>query len=372
MKIVYLSSSTIPSKTANSIHVMKMSQAFSDNGHDVILYGKIPAISGELPKDIYNYYGVQKRFKLKRLGNRLSIRYFGELFYSYRVIRDLKKEKLPDLFYGRNLWSLLLATQFNIPIIYESHALPLSNIRKYFEKKLLKNVNLKKLVVISNALKEEYLTLFTFLRDDAIEVAHDGADIPLVIYKENKCGKDKKNIKVGYVGHLYSGRGIDMIIELAEIFNNVEFHVVGGMEEDIRFWKEKAINIKNIIFHGFIPNGKLHERYQEFDIMLAPYQSKVSVSGGKGDTSRWMSPLKIFEYMAFGKAMIVSDIPVLREVLDDNQNCMLCPPIDINCWEEKLRNLIEDENIRKELGRNAYEKFVNEYTWKIRAKNVIN
>mgnify|MGYP001195289087 FL=1 len=37
MKILYISNSIIPSRTANSIHVMKMCQAFADNGHEVIL-----------------------------------------------------------------------------------------------------------------------------------------------------------------------------------------------------------------------------------------------------------------------------------------------------------------------------------------------
>ena len=37
MNLVYISNSIIPSRTANSIHVMKMCQAFADNGHDVVL-----------------------------------------------------------------------------------------------------------------------------------------------------------------------------------------------------------------------------------------------------------------------------------------------------------------------------------------------
>ena len=37
MRILYISNSIIPSRTANSIHVMKMCQAMADNGHEVIL-----------------------------------------------------------------------------------------------------------------------------------------------------------------------------------------------------------------------------------------------------------------------------------------------------------------------------------------------
>ena len=61
MKILYISKSIIPSRTANSIHVMKMCQAFSDNGHEVILI--TPDQKNQYEKDVKNvfeYYDVKK------------------------------------------------------------------------------------------------------------------------------------------------------------------------------------------------------------------------------------------------------------------------------------------------------------------------
>ncbi|NTV92354.1 MAG: glycosyltransferase family 4 protein, partial [Chlorobiaceae bacterium] len=61
MKIVYIARSAIPSRDANSIHAMKMCQAFADNGHEVIFLlpdrsrGCEPGVS-----DIYAYYGVKR------------------------------------------------------------------------------------------------------------------------------------------------------------------------------------------------------------------------------------------------------------------------------------------------------------------------
>ena len=60
MKIIYIAKSIIPSRTANSIHVMKMCQAFSDNGHEVVLLA--PDMKSEYEKnvnDIYKFYGVK-------------------------------------------------------------------------------------------------------------------------------------------------------------------------------------------------------------------------------------------------------------------------------------------------------------------------
>ena len=69
MKILYISKSIIPSRTANSIHVMKMCQAFADNGHEVVLLA--PNIKNKVEKRCiqisYEYYGVKKNFKIKKL-----------------------------------------------------------------------------------------------------------------------------------------------------------------------------------------------------------------------------------------------------------------------------------------------------------------
>ena len=95
MKILYLSKSIIPSRTANSINVMKMSQAFADNGHEVVLLA--PNLKNKYEKDvtdIYEYYGVKKNFKIKKtLASRYNWR--GLLFillvffFIYYLIRIL-------------------------------------------------------------------------------------------------------------------------------------------------------------------------------------------------------------------------------------------------------------------------------------------
>ena len=68
MKILYISKSIIPSRSANSIHVMKMCQALADNGHEVTLLA--PDLKYQYEKninDIYNYYGVRKNFLIKKI-----------------------------------------------------------------------------------------------------------------------------------------------------------------------------------------------------------------------------------------------------------------------------------------------------------------
>ena len=366
MKIAYLSASIIPSKNANSVHVMKMCQAFAKNGCNVTLYARKTT---ERVGNIYEHYGVENCFDIKQLGWP-SIRGLGGWLYGKKVKKQIKNDEIPDVFYGRDIYSLLEVTSINKSLIYyEAHKPPSNKVQTFMESQLFSKPNFKRLIVISNALRKKYLSLFPKLRNDQVIVAHDGADIPksLDISEEDKLSVT--NIKVGYIGHLYPGKGMEVIVQLATRLPTIEFHVVGGKKEDIEYWKEQ-IDKPNIIFHGFIPHGSLYKYYAQFNVVLAPYQTKVSSSGGKDDISKWMSPLKIFEYMANGKAIIASDLPVLREVLHEG-NSLLCPPEDVDVWEKSLVMLVNNKQMLRELGDNARVDFVKYYTWSQRGMNVL-
>jgi len=97
----------------------------------------------------------------------------------------------------------------------------------------------------------------------------------------------------------------------------------------------------------------------------------VSVSSGSMDVSRWMSPLKIFEYMSAGKAILCSDLPVLKEVLTHDRNAWLCTPDRPGEWVEALEHLRDEPGVRRRLGAQARKDFEAKYTWEARAKNVL-
>ena len=68
MKIIYISYLNIPSREANSIHVMKMCQAIALNGHNVILFAlKKKVVYEKDIDDLYDFYGVKKCFEIKKI-----------------------------------------------------------------------------------------------------------------------------------------------------------------------------------------------------------------------------------------------------------------------------------------------------------------
>ena len=368
MKIIYLSRSMLPSKAANSMQVMKMCQALVKAGHNLkLVAGKADDCSLDY---LFDYYGVKEKFTITLLKGRTDTA-TGLLIYLANFYFWIKKTDRPQIFYGRDLFTLTIAALvYKIPFFYEAHKPPSNFVYYLLSRLLINNKLLVKLVVITNSLKEEYLAGFPRLPGEKVLVAPDGADIPEQAVCLNPDQDKSGKMVVGYVGHLYPGRGIELILSLAVELPQFIFRIVGGRERDNAYWQNICRGVDNIEFTGFIPPKDLARVYAGIDLVLAPYQSRVSIPGG-GDTSRWMSPLKIFEYMAFAKPIIASDLPALKEVLTDGVNALLCRPESTADWARAIRRLEQDTNLREQIAANAFASLTDKYTWDKRAARIL-
>jgi glycosyltransferase involved in cell wall biosynthesis len=257
-----------------------------------------------------------------------------------------------------------------LPVIYEAHMLPtdLRYLDIWMHSCLVNSPYLKRLVLISNSLKQDYRQQYRI--PEAITlVAHDAADDSRTQDQMKSFNPDK--LRVGYIGNLYPGKGMEIIIEMAMACSWADFHIIGGLKTDIHYWKSRAIGLDNMFFHGFIPHGETHRYRQSCDVLIAPYQHDVFVYGGK-EVSRWMSPLKIFEYMAEGKPILASNLPVLQEVLEHGLTALLCDPANVQSWIEGLSNLRSNSELCQHLGKRARAAFEKNYTWQSRAMRVIS
>ena len=371
MRIYYLSASEIPSQTANSVHVMKMCDAFSSQGYDVELYAR----KGELlkNKDPFSRYGTRSVFPI-HFFVWPKLRVVGPIIYVLRVFLHLLRSPAPDLFYSRYIYLAYLATFLKIPCIYEAHVFPASPAQRLAEILFMRRRRFHRLVVISNALKTDYLAAYPTLQSRMVVVAHDGADSPPKNGSDSfrsETGKKHDKLRICYVGQLYPGKGMEIIEQLAPRFPELEFHVVGGRDEDLRYWRARAV-FPNLSLHGYVKHRDIGKYYRRFQIALVPFQTRVTLEGAKGDISRWTSPLKVFEYMAYGKAIVASDLPVLREVLRNGVTAIMVPPEDINAWAVALKDLVQDGALMARLGLAARKLLEEEYTWDRRVARVLS
>jgi glycosyltransferase involved in cell wall biosynthesis len=369
MKILYISKSIIPSDTANSINVMKMCEAFADNGCDIDLLIPDTKLENEKKKETkyepYEYYGVKKNFSIHKI--RSIAKHVKEAIDYTNIIKTHVRIRKPDLIYFRDNSIRYLLHEIGIPVVIEIHR-EVADYESIFES-CIKSENLRKLIVINNYLYNYYKEKYN-LSPDKLFVAHSGGDDRNSTDKVHLKGNN--SFRIGYIGHLYSGKGMEIISELIKICQWADFHIVGGTEEDISNWKSKLFMFDNVFFHGHISHSQVYKYINTFDILLAPYKKEISIAGGGELSSDCISPLKIFEYMSSGKAIVASDLPALREVLEYKDNAILCNTDNVYEWVNSLKLLYKDEAQRKKIGTNARKEFLNKYTWDARAKNILD
>lgn len=371
MKIVYISRSVIPSRIANSIHVMYMCNSLASLGHEVTLL--VPDMKNtELTDDVFGFYGIEHTFKIQKLF------YPGikgkTAFYAIHARSAIRKVK-PDLVMGRDIFGCTMSAVMGIPTVFDSHGPIWEMGRLYLRlfKIMVSKKVFKKMTVNSASLKSLYEETPVFedweFDPKTIQVAYNGARSFSLEDRIALPGRND-NMKVGYLGHLYSGRGIEIIVELAKRLQSLDFYIVGGEESDIAYWKEKA-PCANLFFLGFVPYAEVYKYRNSFDLLLAPYQKIISPGGHGGDQSRYMNPIKIIEYMSSRKPIVASDLTTIREVLND-RNAALEDGEDVEGWEKAIQKIVKNQEYAQSIAEKAYADFTNHYTWLSRAKKLID
>ncbi len=347
---------------ANSIHVMKMCQAFTKNGHEVELIAADGKARSE--NDIWSEYGVENCFNVEII-SRPKWGRLGSVIYGKKAAKKAK-HSLPDLFYGRCPHSLAWASKLGIPIIYEAHNLPQGFMRKRIESFLFSRENFTRLVVITGSLKKAYLDKFPELNAEQIVVAHDGADVVNQSARPEPVTTNSP-MKVGYAGSLYPGKGMEIIMALARAVPDYEYHVVGG-NGPLEKWRGEAPY--NVVFHGHVPHAEVSQLLSKCNVLFLPMQSKVETAEG-GDIGQFTSPLKLFEYMAVKRPIVASKLPVVEEVLEHGKTGLLADPDDVFAWKFALEQLEYNYQLRDTLAKNTFENFIKNFTWQQRAEKVL-
>ena len=84
------------------------------------------------------------------------------------------------------------------------------------------------------------------------------------------------------------------------------------------------------------------------------------------------SPLKMFEYMVSGTPVIASNISVLKEILVHNENSLIVEYDNVKAWYQSILKLKENVELSNRISNAAKVEVENRYTWKIRAKRIID
>ena len=372
MKIIAISGSEIPSINANSIQTMKAVHALAVLGHEVRLI--VPLAPNQhhasIWKELAHFYGLTREFEIEFLPSASR-----RLFF-FAASRRAKKMK-PDLVYVWPLQSAVMGLFMNLPVVLEMHDLPSGRIGPLWFRYFRDGKGKKRIAAVTKALQTELEaqyedskgTMDCVISPNGVELERF-ADLPDKTTARFQSGL-KEATTVMCTGHLYAGRGVELFLQLAKEYQDkgVEFVWVGGNQAEIDAWKSKANGLDNVTFTGFIPNNELPLYQAAADVLLMPYGHHIGISSGKGNSARVSSPMKMFEYLASGRPILSSDLPVFREVLNE-RNAIFCKPEDLAEWKKALADVLADPSKQQALSAQAVED-AKQYTWQERARRIL-
>ena len=367
MKIAAICTSDIPSSKANAIQVMKVMDALLALDHQVRLWS--PGQHGyELP-GIKQLYGMQNLPQIKWAPSNPKWKRYDYIANTFLQTLFWK----PDLLYTWTLQSAVLGLLFRIPVVLELHDRPTGNIGVRAFKHFVKQNGKKRLLLITDALKnvleEEQQVV---LAESWVQIAPNGIDMRQYenVLSTSAARKQldlEEKFTAVFTGHFYAGRGIELLFGLAQSVPEVNFLWVGGTDDMVQSWRQRlqVAGVENVTITGFIPQSDLPVYQAAGNVLLMPYGMQIAGSSG-GNSAEICSPMKMFDYLATGRPIISSELPVLHEVLSE-ENTVFCPAKDIESWAKAIRELHKNEQKCKKMGEHARKSAV-QYTWLNRAR----
>jgi len=369
MRVALIEPGQLPAQTANSIQRMKMAQALAATGNTVRVFapGSDPRIGWD---DFARHYGLQHKFELEWVPSLPALRRYD---FAVNVVRRARAWGA-EVLYSRSPQAATWAALRGLPSIFELHDIPTGFMGPWLLRRFLAAPGARRLVANTQFLADTLAANYAVpARQGFLLMAPNGvdleryADLPAPAAARQQLGLPE-GFTVGYTGHLYPGRGLDMILELAAALPEMRFLLVGGKPADVEAARQRAASLPNITLTGFVPNAELPRYQAAADVLIMPYSPQVSGSSG-GNIAPYLNPMKMFEYLACARPIVTSDLPILREILSED-SAIILPSQDVAAWVQALRQLAAEPARRQALGA-AARRIAEQNTWQQRARRLL-
>lgn len=385
LKVVYLNYlyDTQESSVGAAVHVREFVRAAAHAGAEIKSYdmNKFHPNGAASPTPTRSW--LKKR--LSRYLNELNA-LLANVGYFRRELRIVADEKPDALLVRYNLLTIsaaLIAKLKRIPFILEVNA-PMALENRKFNRRVLhlpflpewiERLNLRmadRVITVSQTLKDFFVK--TGVDAAKIHVAPNGVNID--DFSPDVDGEPirrrlnfESNVVIGFVGSFHYWHGVEQlqtfVSELARKYESVRFLFVGsGPLKDLCEQAVLGEGLQNRVhFAGYVPHQEVPQYLAAMDIALAPYPQMELF---------YFSPLKLFEYMAAGKAVVASRVGQIIELVEHSQNGLLFEPGDFQDLISKTALLIEDAGLRHRLGENARATILKGYSWKANADTILS
>lgn len=380
--LALVANTRFPSRRAQGLQVAQVSAAFARAGTPTPLLVADRRSHVELPPgtDAFAWYGVPP-------GPRPSIERIACVDWIERVPRVLQyvPARLQELTFARNAarhvlahapdafvlsreveCALRLVRAGHARTFLEIHRVPGGRTRRRWLLEAARGC--RGIVAISGGVGEDLVALG--VAADTIAVEHDGfeaarfATLPARAEARRQLGLPAGPQIVVYTGGLLAWKGVDVLIDAARALPEAYFVVAGGLEADVARLRARAGGLSNVRVDGFQAPDRVALYLAAGDVGVVPNRAQPAIS------SRYTSPLKVFESMAAGLPLVASDLPSLREILRPDVDAVFVAPDDPGALERGLARILSDEPLRARLAANLRAR-APDHTWDAGARRIL-
>ena len=380
--------------TAGVQHIKAVIENFRQRGHQVRMVSQ-PEGQHQWSDDLVKWQPADLRtsqthsFRLVERGlrsiqNLLHLPYLN-YFDSYRFAQaSISALENYDILYERywllNYGGLMAAKRLKIPLVLEMngdlfeeyHALDieLSKAQWHFIRLINKRLvnGAAHIVTVSEYLRKQVIARGQ-IDPQKVTVVENGAHVELFAKLEDSPDV-RSQYRLGnepiimFVGSFRPWHGLDTLLKAFSIVvssNNVDgVKLVLVGDGPLRSEIEKKVSLlgiqEHVIFTGKVSHSEVVSLLgtAQISVMSHP-QSTAAMSG---------SPMKLFEYMAAGKAIVAPSLSNIKNILTDRETGLLVPPDDPQASANALIELLENSSLRVFLGQAAKEQAFKEHSWK--------
>ena len=387
VRILYLADIRFPLERANGIQSMETCHALARRGHEVHMI--VRPDTTRPARDPYVFYGLPRidRLTIERapvVGPSVARR-MGYL--AFALGRSIGAGRV-DVVLTRDLSvaaALLRAPgALRPPIVYESHgyapdvasALPAlvstatapgaRKLRRLAEREGAVWRGADGYVTITRGLANDLETRFGTRAHLAIvpdgvrlQAGSSGParDIP----------RSSDRPLVVYAGHLYAWKGVDVLLEALVEVPEADGLIVGGHAQEpdlarVRALADKLGIASRVRFTGLVDPPDVRALLSQASVLVLPNPPSAI-------STRFTSPLKLFEYMAARRPIVATDLPAMREVLTPDVHAIFVVPGSAPALSAGIRRVLSDPELAVRLSETAVTA-VLDYTWDRRAERL--
>jgi glycosyltransferase involved in cell wall biosynthesis len=383
MVLYYLANVRLPTEKAHGLQIVENCDALSRAGASVTLVVPRRLNRAGLGIDIWSHYGIEPTFALRRvacldlfpLGRWLERVSAAVQIVTYTIAAVLTARRAgADVYYSRDALPLL-ALGFFKPrqsLVYEVHRFAVGRLGAWVQRACLRRTGTVFAVTegLAADLRERGAHRVAVLRDGFR--AERFANPPSREKARNAVRVPSTAFCIGYLGQLETmgvSKGLDLAIETLGRLADPSIHLclIGGPRQRAEALRSQWLRagLSADAFHslGDVPPRDAAGYLAAFDACLLPLPSTTHFA-------RHASPLKLFEYMAAGRAIVASSLPSIAEVLRSGETALLVAPGDASALAHAIISLRDDSDRRERLGA-AARQASREFTWDVRARRVL-